>query len=312
MGLSEFYGPTDEKSATKLIQEAYESGITLFDTADMYGKGENEKLLGSAIKQFRNKVVIATKCGFERLPNDGFSINNAPSYIKSACHGSLQRLGVETIDLYFLHRQNPEVAIEDSMHVMQELIEEGKIRYVGLSEAGPETIERAHAVLGDQLIALQSEYSIINHRAAEMVLPTCRALGLAFMAFCPMARGLLSGRIRDTKAFAESSAFDFRSISPQFQDGALQNNLHLVEALEELAKQKNCRVAQLSLAWLLAQGDDIIPIPGTKRSDYLQENIASLNVHLSTHDLAAIQKLMKEYPIQGRRLPEAMKFDWQP
>ncbi len=311
LGMSEFYGPTDEKIATKVIQEAYESGITLFDTADMYGDGDNEKLLGNAIKPFRDKVVIATKCGLQPLPS-GLRVNNSPEYIKTACDNSLKRLGIATIDLYFLHRHNPEVEIEDAMEPMLELIQEGKIKYVGLSEVSGETLQRASTVLGDKLIAIQSEYSIINHLTAEMVLPTSRKLGIAFMAFSPLARGLLTGKIKDTKLFTESAAFDFRSISPQFREGALQNNLRLVEALEKIAKQKKCTLSQLSLAWLLAQGEDIIPIPGTKRLDYLQENIDSQNVNLSFADLASIEKIMKEYPIQGMRLPEdIMHFNWQ-
>ncbi len=312
MGLSDLYGPTDEKSAEKVIQEAYEQGITFFDTADMYGKGANEQLLGKVIKSFRDKIVIATKCGLEHIP-DGLRINNNPDYIKTACANSLKRLGIDSIDLYFLHRHNPEAPIEESMEVMLDLVEEGKVKRVGLSEVSAETIQRAHAILGGTLIAVQSEYSIMNPLTAEMVLPTCRALGLAFVAFSPLTRGLLSGKIRDATVFAESSVFDFRSIAPQFQKEALKNNLRLVEALEELAQQKTCTVAQLSLAWLLAQGDDIIPIPGTKRHDYLQENIGSLDVNLSSEDLAFIGEKMKEHPIQGARLPEALKdFNWHP
>lgn len=203
------------------------------------------------------------------------------------------------------------MAIEDAMESMLELAKEGKIKYIGLSEVGGETLLRASDVLGDKLIAVQSEYSIINHLTAEMVLPTCRKLEIAFVAFCPLARGLLSGKIKDSKQFIGRAEFDFRSISPQFREGALQNNLRLVEALEKIAKQKKCTASQLALAWLLAQGEDIIPIPGTKRGDYLQENIASLNIDLTDADLASIDKIMKEYPVQGYRLPEEiMNLNW--
>lgn len=198
------------------------------------------------------------------------------------------------------------------MNAMLELVQEGKIQFIGLSEVSGETLQRAHAVLGDRLVAVQSEYSIINHVAAEMVLPACRSLDIAFVAFCPLARGLLSGKIKNSKSFIESEVFDFRSIAPQFREGALQNNLRLVEAVEEIAKRKTCTPSQLSLAWLLAQGDDIIPIPGTKKSDYLIENIDSLNIKLSAHDLATIRNIIEQYLIQGARLPEDMKgFNWR-
>ena len=234
-----------------------------------------------------------------------------PEYIKTACHNSLKRLGVEKIDLYYLHRHNPEVTIEESMKAMLELIEEGKIDYVGLSEVSPETIQRACAVLGDKLIAVQSEYAIMNHETAEMVLPTCRQFKLAFVAFSPLTRGLLSGKITNRTAIADGES-DFRGRLPQFREDALPQNLRLVQAIDAFAKQKNCTAAQLSLAWLLAQGEDIIPIPGTKRSEYLQENIGALNVVLNPDDLKAIQKIMKEHSIIGARLPEELaSFNWK-
>lgn len=311
MGLSEFYGPTDETTAIHVIHNAFQKGITFFDTADMYGKGANEILLGKAIKKFRDQIVIATKCGLEYVGDD-MRINNSKSYIKNACEGSLQRLNVDVIDVYFLHRQNPQVAIEDSMETMLELLEEGKIRYIGLSEVSGETLKRAHEILGKHLVALQSEYSILNYRTAELVLSECRSLGIAFVAFCPLARGLLSGKIRDSKQFEESAVFDFRSIAPQFHEEALQQNLQLVDVLEKMAKQKNCTLAQLSLAWLLAQGNDIIPIPGTKRMDYLEENLGALDVNFSQQDLDTIRSFMKQFPVQGSRLPESLKdFNWQ-
>lgn len=305
------YGPGDEKSALKVLQEAYESGINFFDTADMYSKGENEKLVGKGIKSFRSRIILATKCGLEYIP-DGLRVNNSPAHIKAACHGSLKRLGVDKIDLYYLHRQNPDVPIEDSMAVMLDLIEEGKITYVGLSEVSPETIQRAHAVLGDKLIAIQSEYSIMNREDAELVLPACRQFGIAFVPFSPLGRGLLAGKITDRKAIAEATEYDFRSSLPQFREEALQQNLRLVEALRIFAKQKKSTASQIALAWLLAQGEDIIPIPGTKRSEYLKENIAAVDLILTPDDLKELQRIIKEHPVEGKRIPEAMaNFNWR-
>ncbi len=302
MGMSAFYGPTDEKLALQVIQKAYEEGITLFDTADMYGNGANEILLGKAVKSYRNKVVIATKCGIE-LKGTELKIHNSREYIRKSCQASLKRLGMEAIDVFFLHRYNPEVPLEESMQAMLELISEGKILYVGLSEVTGEIIERAHRVLGDKLVALQSEYSILNFADAEAVLPTCRKLKMAFMAFAPLGRGLLTGKLKDPQAFTKSDVFDVRSIAPQFQPDVFENNLHLVEGLVALAKKKSCTPAQLALAWLLSRGEDIIPIPGTKHMEYLKENLGAFNVALSPVDLAAIDQVIKENPIQGVRLP---------
>lgn len=311
MGMSEHYGPVNQMSSLKVLQEAYEGGITFFDTADMYGKGENEKLVGKGIKSFRDKIILATKCALEYTAT-GIHINNTPNYIKKACEASLKRLDVDKIDLYYLHRYNPEVPIEDSMKAMNELIAEGKISFVGLSEVSPEIIKRAHAVLGDKLVAVQSEYSMMNRNAAEMVLPTCRQLGLAFVAFSPLTRGLLSGKIRNRTAIDAAGESDFRRILPQFRDEALQNNLQLVEAMNEFAKKKKATVSQIALAWLLAQGEDIIPIPGTKKIDYLKENLGALNVTLSSQELQQLQVIMQEHPISGERLPEEMvNFNWK-
>jgi aryl-alcohol dehydrogenase-like predicted oxidoreductase len=305
MGLSEGYGVTDLESAKKIIHETYKSGINFFDTADVYGSGENEKLLGEEIKSFRNSIVVATKCGIQKQGN-GLVVNNTKEYIKQACHNSLQRLGIDTIDLYYLHRHNPETSIEDAMHTMKELINEGKIRFVGLSEVAAETIERAYKVLGNKLVAVQSEYSIVNHVQAEGVLPTCRKHGIAFVAFSPIARGLLSGKITDTKAINLEPAKDFRSILPQFQADKLKHNLQLVNELTKFAQNKKCTPAQLSLAWLLAKGEDIIPIPGTKNVNYLKENIAAITVSLSQEDLKVLEKIIKSNPVQGERLPEGL------
>jgi aryl-alcohol dehydrogenase-like predicted oxidoreductase len=305
MGISENYGPADDKAGTEVIQEAYKNGITFFDTADMYGRGANELLLGSAVKAFRNKVVIATKCGIERNGPE-MRVNNTHAYIKKACEDSLKRLGMDHVELYYLHRYNKEIPIEESMQAMLELLGEGKILHVGLSEVDGEIVARAHRVLGDKLVALQSEYSIVNHRAADVALPTCRKLGVAFVPFSPIARGMLSGKIKDTQPFKESKAFDFRSIHPQFQPEAYKANMELIDAISDIAAQKKCTPAQLSLAWLLAQGDDIIPIPGTKRLDYLKENIGAVQVHLSPNDLAALDKAMHDHPTAGKRYPDAL------
>lgn len=305
MGMSENYGPTDENLAVEVIRQAFKQGVTFFDTADAYGKGHNEILVGKAVKPFRDQIIIATKCGIQHVGKE-LKINNTPDYIKQACHDSLERLGIGTIDLYYLHRYNPEVPIESSMEAMLELINEGKIRYVGLSEVDAETIERAHQVLGDALVAIQTEYSIVNRAQAEAVLPICKKLGIAFVAWSPLARGLLSGKIRDAKVFKESKAYDFRSVLPQFQDEALQENLRLVEAIETIAKKKNCTPAQLSLAWLLAQDDQIIPIPGTKKLEYLHENLGAMDVHLTPEECDTLNSAIEENPIKGARYPEAL------
>ena len=301
MGMSVFYGPTNEDLAIQVIRQAYEDGINFFDTADMYGNGDNEILLGRAIKNFRKKVLVASKCGIEWTGTE-LRIHNTPEYIQKACHNSLKRIGTETIDVYYLHRHNPEVPIEDSMQAMLKLIEAGKVRFVGLSEVSGDILERAHRVLGDKLVALQSEYSIVNCTEAKAVLPTCRKLGIGFVAYSPILRGMLSGKLKDPKMFSASGIFDVRGIAPQFQSDVFENNLRLVHALEAIAKTKRCTPAQLSLAWLLAQGEDIIPIPGTKRLEYLKENIDASNLKLSEEDLLAIDEAVKANPIQGVRL----------
>lgn len=307
MGMSEFYGSTEntnKDAGKKLIRYGYDNGITFFDTAEMYGSGDSEIILGTAVKSFRDKVIIATKCGIQRNPGLQLVINNNRDYIKNACNGSLRRLGVSTIDVYYLHRYNPEVPIEDSMNTMQELIKEGKIRYVGLSEVSSEIIERAHRVLGDKLVAVQSEYSLINRREAEEVLPICRKLGISFVPFSPLARGLLSGKLRDPQSFIAAEEFDFRGMLPQFSSENLAHNLQFVDALAELAKTLHCSAAQLSLAWLLAQGDYIIPIPGTTNQTYLKENIDAADIELTQDNLEAIKKIIAKHSIRGGRMPE--------
>lgn len=305
------YGEGDEKMGLQVLQEAYERGVTFFDTADMYNKGENEKLVGKGIKPFRDKIILATKCALEHIP-DGIKINNDPKYIKSSCEGSLKRLGIDKIDLYYLHRYTPEVPIEDSMGAMLQLINEGKINFVGLSEVSPEIIQRAYKILGDKLIAIQSEYSIMNREDAELVLPTCRKLGIAFVPFSPLGRGLLTGKIKDTATIEAAGKDDFRGSLPQFQKDTLQKNLKLAQAIESFAKQKKAAPSQIALAWLLAQGEDIIPIPGTKRLEYLKQNIEAVNIELTPQDLKELQSIINENPIEGGRYPESMtSFNWR-
>ncbi len=305
MGMSASYGVTDDATSLQVIQRAYDRGITFFDTADMYGNGANEQLLGGAIRSFRDKIILATKCGIKFI-GDECKIDNIPSYIKQSCEASLRRLGVEEIDLYYLHRYNPGVPLHESMGALLDLIKEGKVKHIGLSEVDGETLGKAHQILGDSLVALQTEYSIANAEFAEIVLPTCRKLGISFIPYSPLGRGLLSGKIKDAKAFKESTAIEYRAMLPQFQPDVLTDNLVLIKAIETIAKRKKCTVAQLSLAWLLAQGNDIIPIPGTKKLEYLEENIGSLNVSLSNEDLELIENARSENPVKGGRYPKEL------
>lgn len=302
MGMSGFYGEADEALAMRVIQRAYEEGVTFFDTADMYGNGANEVLLGKAIRNFRKKIVLATKCAIEF---DGVSlkVHNSPQYIRKACDLSLKRLQTDVIDVFYLHRFNGEVPIEDSMQAMLELVKQGKILHVGLSEVDAETLKKVHDILGDGLVALQSEYSILNHKDAEAILPTCRELEMAFVAFSPLGRGLLSGKLKNADVFFNDKHLDVRSFSPQFQRDTFPNNLRLANALREIAEEKKCTPSQLSLAWLLSKGEDIIPIPGTKQMEYLLENLQALHVSLSDADLVAIDEVIASHPIQGVRLP---------
>lgn len=302
MGMTGFYGKPDESMALRVMQQAYDDGVTFFDTADMYGNGANETLLGKGIKTFRNKIIIATKCAIE-FDGKTLKVHNSPEYIKSACEASLKRLNTDTIDLFYLHRFNGSTPIKDSMNAMLELIKKGKIRYVGLSEVNADILQEAYNTLGDKLVALQSEYSILNHTDAETVLPTCRKLGISFVAFSPLGRGLLAGKLKHNDTFSNGKDLDVRSMSPQFQPDTLPHNLHLVNALADIAKKKKCTTSQLSLAWLLAKGDDIIPIPGTKRLEYLSENLKALDISLSKSDLLTIDAAIKNNPVRGERLP---------
>lgn len=287
MGMSEFYGQSDEQENMAVFQRALDGGVTFFDTADMYGVGQNEELVGRALKPVRDRVVIATKFGIMRGPNgERLGINGTPEYIKQSAEASLRRLNVDVIDLYYQHRVDPNVPIEDSVGAMAELVQEGKVRYLGLSEANPEQIRRAHAV--HPISALQTEYSLWTRDPEDAVLPTVRELGIGFVPYSPLGRGFLTGQIKSEADFAPD---DFRRSNPRFVGENFQKNLQLVGAIEELARSKGCTPAQLALAWVLAQGEDLAPIPGTKRVKYLEENLGALDVRLTPDDLARIEDI---------------------
>lgn len=303
MGMSDFYGKRDDEASIQVIHHAYSRGITFFDTADMYGPFTNEILVGKAIKEFREHIVLATKFGIVRDPNDptkrGF--NGKPDYVKSACEASLKRLEVETIDLYYLHRRDPDTPIEETIGAMADLVGEGKIRAIGLSEVNADTLRRAHAV--HPITALQSEYSLWTRDPEEGILETCRELGIAFVAYSPLGRGFLTGQF---KKFEDFDQDDYRRHSPRFQGENFDKNLQLVQKIEELAAQKGCTTAQLALAWVLAQGEDIFPIPGTKHIKYLDENIAALDISLSKQELEEIEAIAPKGAAAGLRYPENM------
>jgi aryl-alcohol dehydrogenase-like predicted oxidoreductase len=300
MGMSEFYGATDDAESIATIHRALDLGIDFLDTADMYGSGRNEELVGKAIARRREEVVLATKFGNVRTPDGGFAgVNGQPEYVRQACEASLKRLGVEVIDLYYQHRVDPEVPIEETVGAMAELVQAGKVRYLGLSEAGPQTIRRAHAV--HPIAALQTEYSLWSRDPEDEILPTCRALGIGFVAYSPLGRGFLTGQFQRLEDLPED---DFRRRSPRFQGENFAKNLELVKQIEEIAREKSCKPAQLALAWVLAQGKDIVPIPGTKRRSYLEENIGALAVTLSQDDLARINAIAPQGIAAGARYPE--------
>jgi aryl-alcohol dehydrogenase-like predicted oxidoreductase len=297
MGMSEFYGAANERDAIATIHHALELGVNLFDTADMYGPFTNEQLVGRAIRGRRDEVVLATKFGNVRDP-DGtrLGIRGDRSYVLQACDASLQRLGTDHIDLYYQHRVDPDTPIEETVGAMAELVEQGKVRHLGLSEAAPETIRRAHAV--HPITALQTEYSLWSRDPEDEILPTVRELGIGFVAYSPLGRGFLSGRFRSPDDLPEG---DFRCSNPRFQGENFDRNLALVERVEELAAEKNCTPGQLALAWVLAQGDDIVPIPGTTTVEHLQENAAALEVGLGASDLADLEAVFPRGAAAGER-----------
>jgi aryl-alcohol dehydrogenase-like predicted oxidoreductase len=300
MSMSEFYGPADEAEAIATIHRAIELGIDLLDTADVYGVGKNEELVGKAIKDRREKVVVASKFGILRKPDGSFiGVDGKPDYVKSACEASLRRLGVETIDLYYQHRVDPKTPIEETVGALAELVAEGKVRYLGLSEAAPDTIRRAAKV--HPITALQSEYSLFTREHEAEALPIVRALGIGFVAYSPLGRGFLTGAIKKDE---DLSANDWRRGVPRFGGEHFQRNVTLLEEVETLAREKGCTPAQLALAWVLAQGDDIVPIPGTKRRNYLEENVAALDVTLSKDDLARIDAMQLAEKVSGARYPD--------
>jgi aryl-alcohol dehydrogenase-like predicted oxidoreductase len=297
MGMSEFYGTADEGEAIRTIHRALELGLNLLDTADAYGPYANEQLVGRAIRGRRDEVVLATKFGNVRDPAGArLGIRGDRDYVLQACDASLQRLDVEHIDLYYQHRVDPETPIEETVGAMAELVEAGKVRHVGLSEAAPETIRRAHAV--HPVTALQTEYSLWSRDPEGEILPTVRELGIGFVAYSPLGRGFLSGRFRSPDDLPEG---DFRRTSPRFQGENFDRNLALVERVEELAAEKGCTPGQLALAWVLTRGDDVVPIPGTTRVGHLEENVAALEVELTPEDLADLEAVFPAGVASGDR-----------
>jgi len=299
--MSEFYGPRDDQESVATIHRALELGVSFLDTADMYGVGRNEELVGRAIRGQRDRVFLATKFGQVRdKDGKGLGTSGKPEYVRSACEASLRRLGVERIDLYYQHRVDPQTPIEDTIGAMAELLKQGKVRFLGLSEAAPATIRRAHAV--HPITALQTEYSLWTRDVEAEILPVCRELGIGFVAYSPLGRGFLAGRFKRPEDFAEG---DYRKFSPRFQQENLQKNLALVKSLEAIAVEKRCTAGQLALAWVLARGRDVVPIPGTKRRKYLEENAAAAEIKLSPETLARIERLFPRGAAAGERYPEA-------
>src|SRR5206468_10007972 len=301
MGMSEFYGPSDEAESIATIHRAIECGITFFDTADVYGPFKNEELVGRAIRGKRDKLVIGTKFGIVRDPNNpkARGVNGRPEYIRQACEASLKRLGIDVIDLYYQHRVDPNTPIEDTVGAMLRLKEEGKVRFLGLSEAAPRTIRRAAAVT--TIAAVQTELSLWSRDAEAEVLPTVRELGISYVAYSPLGRGFLTGQIKSPDDFPDD---DFRKFHPRFQGENFAKNLALVREVEAMAREKGCTTAQLALAWVLAQGEDVVPIPGTKHVKYLDENIGALEVKLTGEDLKRRDEILPPGAAAGQRYHE--------
>jgi aryl-alcohol dehydrogenase-like predicted oxidoreductase len=303
MGMSDFYGGRDEDEALKTIAYALDNGVNFLDTADMYGPFTNEKLVGKAIAGRRNDVILATKFGNERSPDGKFlGVNGKPEYVRSACEASLKRLGVDHIDLYYQHRVDTTVPIEETIQAMADLVKEGKVRYIGMSEAAPETIRRASKI--HPITALQTEYSLWSRDPEDEILQTVRELGIGFVAYSPLGRGFLTGQI---KSLDDLDEHDFRRNNPRFQGENFQKNLDLVAKVKELAEAKGVTAGQLALAWVLAQGnerDDIVPIPGTKHINYLQENIAAVDIELSAEDLEQLEAAAPKGAFAGERYPD--------
>ena len=303
MGMSEFYGDRDDSESVATIHRALELGVTLLDTADVYGPHTNEELVGRAIKGKRDRVILATKFGIARDPKNpaARAVNGRPEYVRASCDGSLKRLGVDVIDLYYQHRVDPDVPIEETVGAMAELVRSGKVRFLGLSEAAPETLRRAHGV--HPISALQMEYSLWSRDAEDGALLMCRNLGIGFVAYSPLGRGFLTGRF---KTVNDLPADDYRRSSPRFQGRNFEKNLELVRHIKELARQRGCTPSQLALAWVLARGQDIVPIPGTKHRRYLEENIAAADISLTSAELARINAVAPRGVAVGNRYPEAM------
>ncbi len=300
MGMSEFYGPGDDAQSFAVIHRAIDLGVDFLDSSDIYGNGHNEELIGRALRGRRDRAIVATKFGNVRKPTGEFiGVNGRPEYVKACCDASLKRLGMDTIDLYYQHRVDPDTPIEDTVGAMADLVRAGKVRHIGLSEAAPETLRRACAVY--PIAALQTEYSLWTRDVEQGMLATCRELGVGFVAYSPLGRGFLTGRFQKTEDFAEKG--DIRRTGPRFSGDNLERNLRLVEQVKEMAEKKRCTPAQLALAWVLAQGHDIVPIPGTRRVRYLEENLNALGVRLSGEDKSALAEAFPPGVTAGDRYP---------